>query len=101
MEPRDTEPAYQTPPQAEQLPPPQLAPAVTPDPRPSRAGGRGLAGLLGVSLLSAALASGGTAAILAANLHAAPIAASPAQSANATTVNQTTVTSDDITAIVA
>jgi serine protease Do len=102
MEPRDTHlTPTDTTSQAEQLNPPQLVPAVTPVPRPSRAGGRGLAGLLAVSVLSAVLASGGTAAFLAANLHAAPVAASPAQSANATTVDQTTVTSDDITGIVA
>ena len=90
----------QTPLLAEQLLPPQLAPAVTPDPRPSRAGGRGLAGLLAVSLLSAVLAAGGTGAILTATLRPGPVA-TPGQSANATTVNQTTVTGDDITAIVA
>jgi serine protease Do len=88
----------QTPLQAEQLSPPQLSPAGLPVPRPSRAGGRGLAGLLAVSLLSAVLASGGTAAVMVSNLRPA---ATPAPTTNATTVNQTTVTSDDITAIVA
>jgi serine protease Do len=85
---------------AEQLPPPQPASAFSPVPRPSRPGGRGLAGLLGVSLLSAVLASGGTAAVLTANLQA-PTGTAPAQTTDATTVNQTTVTGDDITAIVA
>ena len=90
----------QTPSQAEQLPPPQLSPAGSPVPRSPRAGGRGLAGLLAISLLSAVLASGGTAAILTASLQGAAVA-TPAQTSNATTVNQTTVTTDDITGIVA
>src|SRR3954468_24071870 len=86
--------------QAGHLPPPQLEPAGSPAPRSPRTGGRGLAGLLGVSLLSAVLASGGTAAVLTSVLHA-PAAVPPAATSNATSVSQTTVTGDDITGIVA
>jgi S1-C subfamily serine protease len=88
--------------QADELPPPQLDPVVSPVPRSPRAGGRGLAGVLAVSLLSAVLASGGTAAVLTASLAAPQAAASaePTATQNATTVTQV-VTGDDITAIVA
>jgi thiamine biosynthesis lipoprotein len=86
--------------QAGQLPPPQLEPAASPAPRSPRAGGRGLAGLLGISLLSAVLASGGTVAVLTSTLRA-PAAATPASTSNATSVSQTTVGGDDITSIVA
>lgn len=66
--------------------------------RPSRAGGRGLAGLLAVSLMSALLASAGTVAVLGGSIAAGPSAAS--SSANGRTV--TTVESgDDITGVVA
>jgi S1-C subfamily serine protease len=67
------------------------------DPRPTRQGGRGLAGLLGASLLSAILASTGTAAVLVAT--AAP-AASPEPTAN-TRVVDTAPETEDITAVVA
>jgi len=60
-------------------------------------GGRGLAGLLGVSLLSAVLASTGTAAFLAST--AAP-AAAPAATANTRAVD-TAPDAEDITAVVA
>jgi serine protease Do len=86
--------------QTGQLPPPQLEPVASPAPRSPRAGGRGLAGLLGISLLSAILASGGTAAVLTSALHA-PGAAPAAATSNATSVSQTTVIGDDITGIVA
>jgi serine protease Do len=86
--------------QADELPPPQLDPVASPAPRSPRTGGRGLAGLLGVSLLSAVLASGGTAAVLTAALRA-PATAAPAATSNATSVSQTTVVGDDITGIVA
>jgi len=89
-------------PQADGLTPPQPDPAVSPVPRPPR-GGRGLAGLLAVSLLSAILASGGTAAVLTASLGgaSAPASSGPTPTSNATVVNQTTVIGDDITGIVA
>ncbi|MBI3752284.1 MAG: trypsin-like peptidase domain-containing protein [Chloroflexi bacterium] len=86
--------------QADELPPPQPAVAESPVPRSPRAGGRGLAGLLAVSLLSAVLASGGTAAILTASLGGAPASAAPTATQNATSVRQTVI-GDDITAIVA
>lgn len=85
-------------PPAAQLPPPQLEPVVTPVPRSPRSGGRGFAGLLVTSLLSAVLASAGTAAALTSGLGAP--AASPAATANAQAVKTTTV-GDDITALVA
>jgi serine protease Do len=94
-------PAFDQPPsQTAELSPPQLEPVVTPVPRPSRAGGRGFAGLVAVSLLSAILASGGTAAVLTAGFQSGATTA-PQATANASTVNQTTVVGDDITAIVA
>ena len=87
---------------ADGLLPPQPAPAVTPVPRPPRAGGRGLAGLLAVSLLSAVLASTGTAAFLTSSLGSAGApTSSAAPSSNASVVKQTTVVGDDITGIVA
>ena len=82
----------------EPAPPPRLDDLVADrDPRPTREGGRGLAGLLGASLLSAVLASTGTAAVLTAT--AAP-AAAPTPTANTRAVNTATDT-DDITAVVA
>jgi len=86
--------------QTDELNPPQLAPVAAPVPRSPRAGGRGFAGLLAVSLLSAVLASGGTAAVLTSSLGRTSTP-TPAASTNATTVTQTTVIGDDITAIVA
>ncbi len=82
---------------AEPAPPPRLdAPVAVQAPRPSRAGGRGVAGLLVVSVLSAVLASTGTVAMLQGSLVGAAQATS---TANARTV-QTTV-DGDITAVVA
>ena len=82
----------------EPAPPPRLEGPVTDrDPRPTRQGGRGLAGLLGASFLAAVLASTGTAAILVGT--AAP-ATTPAPTANTRVVNTGTDT-DDITAVVA
>ncbi len=89
-------------PGADGLIPPQPEPAVTPVPRPPRMGGRGLAGLLLTSLLSAVLASTGTAAILTGALssNAAPAAGGGSPTSNATVVKTTTVVGDDITGIV-
>ena len=82
----------------EPAPPPRLDdPVADRDSRPTRKGGRGLAGLLGVSLLSAVLASTGTAAFLAST--AAP-AAAPAATANTRAVD-TAPDAEDITAVVA
>jgi S1-C subfamily serine protease len=67
-------------------------------PRPPRAGGRGLAGLLAVSILSAVVASTGTTALLLANLDGSAAWSSPA--ANGRTVD-TGETDEDITAVVA
>ena len=80
-------------------PPPWLgAPVAEQAPRPSRTGGRGLAGLFAVSLLSAVLASTGTAAVLQGLPSASTAASTPA--ANGRTV--TTIDStDDITTVVA
>src|SRR5512140_315575 len=87
-------------PQADGLFPPQPAPADSPVPRSPRSGGRGLAGLLAVSLLSAVLASGGTAALMTASLGGGTTATTaPSPTQNATTVKQT-VSGDDITAVV-
>jgi serine protease Do len=108
MEPKDresgtnVEPApYQPFPSTDELPPPQPDPVASPAPRSPRAGGRGLAGLLAVSLVSAVLASGGTAAVLVSSLGTGTASPAPTSTTNATTVNQTTVVGDDITAIVA
>jgi S1-C subfamily serine protease len=82
----------------ESVPPPRLeAPVDQPVPRPSRRGGRGLAGLLAVSLLSATLASTGTAALLIGPLGALE-PTTPA--GNGSTVSMTG-SDDDITAVVA
>ncbi|HTK44116.1 MAG TPA: trypsin-like peptidase domain-containing protein [Patescibacteria group bacterium] len=82
----------------EPVPPPRLDdPVADRDPRPIRKGGRGLAGLLGASLLSAVLASTGTAAVLT---SATAPASAPAATANTRAVN-TATNSDDITAVVA
>jgi S1-C subfamily serine protease len=81
----------------EPAPPPRLGdPVADPEPRPSRRAGRGLAGLAGVSLLSAVLASTGTAALLQGSLAGA---ATASPSTNARTV--ATDTDEDITAVVA
>jgi S1-C subfamily serine protease len=82
----------------EPVPPPRLdGPVAERDPRPTRKGGRGLAGLLGASFLSAALASTGTAAIL---VGTGSPGASPAATANTRVVSTATDT-EDITAVVA
>jgi serine protease Do len=82
----------------EPAPPPRLDDLVADrDSRPTRKGGRGLAGLLGASLLSAILASTGTAAVLTST--AAP-ASTPAATANTRAVD-TAPDAEDITAVVA
>jgi serine protease Do len=97
--------ATEAPPQdfleADGLTPPQPDPAVTPVPRPPN-GGRGFAGLVATSLLSAILASLVTAGILTATLRTpSPASSGPTPTSNATVVKQTTVVGDDITGIVA
>jgi S1-C subfamily serine protease len=89
----------------DELPPPQLDAVTLPDPRPSRAGGRGIAGtVLAVSLLSAVLASTGTAAVLESGAFSH---VTPAPTANAVTTEAsqtaapTVVAAGDITGIVA
>ncbi len=83
---------------AEPAPPPRLdAPVTDRASRPPRAGGRGLAGLLAVSVLSAVLASTGTTAIL---LNTFPTAVATETPAGGRTVT-TGPLSDDITAVVA
>jgi serine protease Do len=83
----------------EPAPPPRLGLPVTEQaPRPSRVGGRGLAGILAVSLTSAVLASAGTVAILGSSITRAPAATDTA--ANGRTV-VTVESGDDITAVVA
>jgi thiamine biosynthesis lipoprotein len=91
---------------AQPAPPPRLEHSVTlPVPRPPRAGGRGFAGLLAASLLSAVLAAGGTAALFErGSIRETAAATTPAPTSNATTTSasQTSVVTDgDITAIVA
>jgi serine protease Do len=81
----------------EPAPPPRLdVPVAAQAPRPSRAGGRGVAGLLAASLLSAVFASTGTVAMLQGSLATA---APNTPTANARTV-ETTV-DGEITAVVA
>jgi serine protease Do len=67
------------------------------EPRPTRTGGRGLAGILGASLLSAVLASTGTAAALTGSLAGAATASPTANTRAVTTAAGT----EDITAVVA
>jgi len=82
----------------EPAPPPRPdGPVADRDPRPTRQGGRGLAGLFGASLLAAVLASTGTAAVLTGT--AAP-ATTPAPTANTRAVN-TAPDTEDITGVVA
>ena len=82
----------------EPAPPPRPdGPVADRDPRPTRQGGRGLAGLFGASLLAAILASTGTAAVLTGT--AAP-ATTPAPTANTRAVN-TAPDTEDITGVVA
>ena len=83
----------------EPAPPPRLdAPVAEQEPRPFRKGGRGLAGILAVSLASAVFASGGTVAMLGGSLANSPAATS--STANGRTVT-TIEAPDDITAVVA
>ncbi len=95
----ETEPANHLLTDVEPAPPPRFDVPVTDQaPRPSRMGGRGLAGLVTVSLMSAVLASAGTVAILGGSLMTTPTATQ--STANGRTV--TTVESgDDITDVVA
>jgi S1-C subfamily serine protease len=86
-------------PDAQPAPPPRLdVPVAAQEPRPSRMGGRGLAGLFTVSLASAVLASAGTVAILGGSLIATPAATAP--TANGRTVT-TAADLKDITDVVA
>ena len=79
-------------------PPPRLDALVAEQaPRPSHAGGRGVAGLLAVSLLSAVLASTGTVAVLQGSLAAAPAVDTSVPAARTV---ETTV-DGDITTVVA
>jgi S1-C subfamily serine protease len=79
----------------EPAPPPRLDdPVADRAPRPSRAGGRGLAGLLAVCLLSGTLASTGTVALLT-----GPLANAGDPDGSARTVQSTT--DGDLTAVVA
>jgi S1-C subfamily serine protease len=91
----------------EPAPPPSPAdPVLEPAPRSPR-GGRGLAGLLAASLLSAALASAGTALVVESSLQTA----SPSQTANAVTTgagsspsaasSDPSAAAEDITGVVA
>jgi len=83
----------------EPAPPPRLAaPLGQLDPRPSRTGGRGLAGLLAASLLSATLASAGTAVLVTGPF--APGAPTDAPTGIGSTVS-TTTSADDIADVVA
>jgi serine protease Do len=88
----------------ELAPPPQPVETVfEPVPRSPRAGGRGLAGLLAVSLLSAVLASAGTAALVERGIGQAA-AAGPMTTPKAITASNagsSPATADDITNIVA
>jgi S1-C subfamily serine protease len=83
--------------EVEPAPPPRLdPPAADQAPRPTRKGGRGLAGLIGVSLMSAVLASAGTVAVLRDSIVATP--ASPGGSGQVVSMVDTP---SDITAVVA
>jgi S1-C subfamily serine protease len=83
----------------EPVPPPRFDASVADAaPRSSRVGGRGLAGLLAVSLMSGVLASAGTVAIVESSLLGAPAAQTAAP--NARTVTDVDGT-EDITAMVA
>jgi serine protease Do len=88
----------------ELAPPPQPVETVfEPVPRSPRAGGRGLAGVLAVSLLSAVLASAGTVALVERGIGQAA-AAGPTTTPNAITAanaGSSPATADDIAAIVA
>jgi S1-C subfamily serine protease len=82
----------------EPVPPPRNdASATDQAPRPTRKGGRGLAGLFGVSIMSAVLASTGTVAILSGSINATPSATNPG--GNVRTVT-TVASGDDITGVV-
>jgi S1-C subfamily serine protease len=66
--------------------------------RPSRKGGRDLAGLFTASLMSAILASTGTVAILGSSIPTTPAASNPAANGRTVTTGES---SDDITGVVA
>ena len=83
------------------VPPLRLDSSPHATPRPPRSGGRGLASLVAVSLLSAVLASTGTAALLTGAVAPAATATPLAATADATVVHSTTIVDGDITAIVA
>ncbi len=83
---------------AEPAPPPRLDVPVTEQAsRPPRAGGRGLAGLLAVSVLSAVVASTGTTAVVLTAFAAPQAVETPANGRTVTTGSS----SEDITAVVA
>jgi len=83
----------------EPAPPPRLdAPVADRDPRPTRKGGRGLAGILAVSLFASVLASTTTAAVLTGALTPATSTATPTGNSRAVT---TAADPEDITAVVA
>ena len=83
----------------EPAPPPRLDLPVTAQARrPSRMGGRALAGLLTVSLTSAVLASAGTVAILGGSITRAPAVTTPTPNGRTVT---TVESGQDITAVVA
>jgi serine protease Do len=82
----------------EPAPPPRLDPPATEQaPRPPRSGGRGLAGILAVSLSSAILASAGTVAVLGGGIGAPVVTTASPNARTVTTVES----ADDITAVVA
>jgi serine protease Do len=84
---------------AEPAPPPRLdVPVADREPRPTRKGGRGLAGILGASLLAAVFASTSTAAVLTGALTPASVTATPTANSRAVT---TATDPEDITAVVA
>lgn len=89
---------------AELVPPPQLDDQVfKPVPRSPRTGGRGLAGLLATSLLSAVLASAGTAIAIEGGLGSHTATAAPTSNAVTTGSTPTAAPSviEDITGVVA
>jgi S1-C subfamily serine protease len=84
---------------AEPAPPPRPDdPVADREPRPTRTAGRGLAGILGASLLAAVLASTTTAAVLTGALIPATSTATPTANSRAVT---TAADPEDITAVVA
>jgi serine protease Do len=82
----------------EEAPPPSLAePVFQPVPRSPR-GGRGLAGLVATSLLSAVIASAGTALVVEQAINATP---TPTTNAVTTGADASPAQNEDITAVVA